>query len=78
MLQTLDQMNKELSKTVSDSMISIGNTLNATLIAIQEVCPESEYLQYRDAIARILGEILLEILNPIYQEHPELKPNNLL
>lgn len=30
-------------------------------------------VNYRLAVAKVLGEMLLEVMNPLYAEHPDLK-----
>jgi hypothetical protein len=32
---------------------------------------------YRRAVGKIMGEVLLEVLNPLYAKHPTLKPPGL-
>ncbi|WP_342378155.1 hypothetical protein NVS55_02310 [Myxococcus stipitatus] len=38
---------------------------------------EDEFLRYRDAVSKLLSTMLLEIMNPLYSEPPELKPKEL-
>jgi len=37
----------------------------------------SPIAQLRLAAAKVMGEMLLEVMNPLYREHPELKPEGL-
>jgi hypothetical protein len=39
--------------------------------------PGKEFEQYRRAAGRIMGEIFVEILQPLYDEHPDLIPDQL-
>jgi hypothetical protein len=51
--------------------------LNASLLQTQGRCSEEEFSRYRRAVGAILGEILLEVMNPLYARHPNLKPAEL-
>jgi hypothetical protein len=58
-------------------MLDIGKKLNASLIQVQENCSSAEFERYREVVGQIMGEMLIEIMNPIYSRHPELRPNEL-
>jgi hypothetical protein len=34
--------------------------------------------RYREAVSRILTEMLVEVMNPLYVEHPDIKPKELV
>lgn len=70
-------MNSELAKKTSLLALKIGADLNQHLAEIQETCSETEFTQYQQATGKVLGEILVGFLNPIYQEHPSLKPQEM-
>lgn len=69
--------NEALAKQVSDLMLEVGAKLDASLIHMHSVLPESEFDWYRDAISRILTPMLLEVMNPLYARHSALKPPEL-
>lgn len=68
---------KELAKKVSDEMVSIGGRLNQLLWTIKEEAEEEEFRRYRRAIGEVMGVMLLEVMNPLYAEHPDVKPAEL-
>jgi phytoene/squalene synthetase len=70
-------MDKELARRISDLMLDVTARLDESVALVQERGSAEELERYRGAVARILGEMLLEVLNPIYEEHPELKPPEL-
>ena len=37
-------------------------------------CTEEESLKYKMAVGRVMGELLTEIMDPIYWEYPDLDP----
>jgi hypothetical protein len=42
-----------------------------------KACPLEESRAYRFAVGNILGEVLVEVLNPLYAKHPTLRPPGL-
>lgn len=69
--------NDGVAKAVSDLMLEYSEKLNDSIILVMENCPEDEFKRYRLAAAKVLGEMLLEVMNPLYARHPELKPAGL-
>lgn len=69
--------NGRTAKQVSDLMLDITAQLNQSVSLVQEQASAEEFASYRLAVARIMGEILLEVLNPLYRKHPGLKPEGL-
>ena len=69
--------NAAVAQQISDLMVEFGGRLNDSLLAVQEKCPTEEFQVYRRAVAKIMGEMLLEIMNPLYAEHPSIKPPEL-
>ena len=62
------------AKHVSELMLDISARLDESVAMVNKTCSPEEDAMYRRAVGRILGRILLEVLNPLYAEHPSLKP----
>lgn len=69
--------NESSASEVSALMLDVSERLNASIRMVQETCNEEDFKTYRRAVGKIMGEILLEVLNPLYMEHPSLKPAGL-
>lgn len=69
--------NVNYAKKIQDCALMVSAELNNSLLQMQLVLSDREFLEYRNAVGKILGEILLEILNPIHQAHPQLTPNEM-
>lgn len=41
------------------------------------MCSSDEFSSYKLAAGKVLGEILLEVMNPIYEMHPDITPDEL-
>lgn len=62
---------------IQDMMKDIVETLNTSIVTVREHCSPEEFQIYRRAIGSVMGEILLEVLNPLHSDHPSLKPQEL-
>jgi hypothetical protein len=62
---------------IADLMLDLGARLDASLTHVQKVAPAEDFVAYRRAVGKVMGEILLEVLNPLYALHPDLKPSQL-
>jgi len=63
-----------VAQQISDLMIEFGSRLDISIATVQEKCSSEEFTVYRRAVGRIMGEMLLEVMNPLYAQHPSLKP----
>jgi hypothetical protein len=66
-----------IAQQVSDLMIEFQGRLNDSITAVQEQCSPEEFKAYRLAVAKIMAETLLEVMNPLYAQHPSIKPPEL-
>ena len=66
-----------IAKAVSDLMLDISGKLNQSIADVMSSCPDDEAFAYRRAVANVMAQILLDVLNPLYSAHPEIKPPEL-
>ncbi len=69
--------NKEVAKEISSLMLDIGAKLDASVARVESTCSAEDFERYNSAVATILAEMLLEVMNPLYATHPDLKPQHL-
>jgi hypothetical protein len=69
--------NKETAKHISDLMLEIGSKLNQSAALVRDTCEADEFDAYRGVVGQLMGTMFLEVMNPLYSVHPELKPNEL-
>ncbi|MGH1375979.1 MAG: hypothetical protein ACRBCK_06480 [Alphaproteobacteria bacterium] len=67
--------NKDVAKSVNKILLDCSSEINASILYVKENGSEEDFLVYRRAMSKILGELLLEGLNPLYADNPELKPD---
>lgn len=70
--------NKAIAKEISALMLEFGARLDASVALVQKECAEEDFKEYRLAVGTIMGGMLTEIMNPLYQAHPDLKPKELV
>ena len=67
-------MTKQTAHDISKLMLSLGADLDKSVGRVKEAESEAEFRRYREAVSKIMATMLLEIMNPLYAEHPNLKP----
>ncbi len=70
-------MTNTTAKAISELMVSMGARLNESVRLVQATEDDSEFKRYRDSVSKLMTVMLLEIMNPLYAEHPDLKPPEL-
>jgi hypothetical protein len=62
------------AKHISDAMREIFHTLDESYQQVEQTGTPDDVAAYKRAIGRILTPVFVEVLNPLYREHPGLKP----
>ncbi len=68
--------NPETAKKISALMLDTFNRLDESIVTVRENCTPEEAAAYEKAIGRVVGPIVMDVLEPLYQQHPALKPHN--
>jgi len=68
---------KDIAREISQLMLDYGAKLDASVALAKQKCSPEEFAMYRKAVGKIMGYMLSEVMNPIYQRHPDLKPKEL-
>jgi hypothetical protein len=66
--------NAGTAKKVSDLLFQCSSNLNESARLMQVEASDEEFRRYRRSVGAVMGELLFEVLNPLFSEHPELKP----
>lgn len=67
-------METSAAKQLSDELNDIIGRLDESVRLAMDRCPEAEFTAYRSAIGRVMGMLVLDVLNPLYARNPEAKP----
>lgn len=70
-------MKKEIAYKAVDLVQRHTAELNDFLKLVQAETDTKEFIKYRTVIGKLMGDMLLEILNPICEQHPDLTPQAL-
>jgi hypothetical protein len=71
-------MEKKIAAEVVKSILDCSAKLDKTIARVQLVAKEEEYSRYRRTIGQVMGIMLTDILNPIFEDYPDLKPKDLI
>ena len=69
--------NEEAAKYLNELLLDINGRLIESIHKVEEICSVDESAIYKRRIGRLVNAIFESLLEPIYQEHPALKPPEL-
>jgi hypothetical protein len=70
-------MSRKAAAKIVDVVMRHGAEQDQALIDIQPICSPDEFETYKQMIGKSMGAMLLDVLNPIFEKHPDLKPPQL-
>jgi len=70
-------MERETAQSVLALMFDYGGKLNDAMLKVRETSDQEEFARYRRAFGNVLESAFEQIINPILEEHPDLKPDQL-
>ncbi|ECB5151109.1 hypothetical protein G3R58_002931 [Salmonella enterica] len=59
---------KDTAVLISELMLRFGKELDESVAVVQSRCDEDEFKVYREAVGLIMGEMLIKIMNPLYEK----------
>jgi hypothetical protein len=65
---------RKTAKQIKELMLEVDHQLEASLEMVQQRCPAEEFKTYKKAVGRVVCKILSEVIEPLYEKNPELKP----
>lgn len=69
-------METEIALKVSQRMSEILKQLDESVAFVSENCSDVEFHQFRAGIGRVMGSLVLDVMNPLYETNPEVKPES--
>jgi hypothetical protein len=67
---------KAFAKEIVELLLDCSDRMDESVARAKKVCPDAEFLAYREAIGKVMGATFDQLLLPIFAAHPELKPKN--
>lgn len=71
------EMKKKVARSIVGLVFEYGGKLNDSMLLVRESAAEDEFSRYRRAVGNVLASTFENILDPIFAEHPDLRPNRL-
>jgi hypothetical protein len=64
----------KIAREIIERMVDLGDRAQETMKTVEEKCSPEDFKTYKKAIGRVVGAIVFDVIAPIYDVHPELKP----
>jgi hypothetical protein len=65
-----------MAKEISELMLDLFRRVDESVVMVKETCSPEEAAAYQKAAGRVAGPIVMDVLEPLYDKHPALKPHN--
>ena len=71
------KLSKAAASKIAELVERQADDLNESAARLREIYSEDEFKSYQRAIATVIGTMFLEILEPLWEDYPELAPESL-
>lgn len=68
-------MRRDIAERVNESILECYFKVHASIDIVREGASADERKEYCRAAGKVLGYMLLDVLEPIYAEYPDLRPD---
>ena len=66
----------EQARDIAATAIAAMGNFNALIMRLRDSCEPEDYAAFKLAIAKVMGEISVELLWPLFIAHPSLEPKS--
>ena len=70
-------MDRKAASKVVEILLKCSGSIDQSIALAKEGSSEPEFETYRTSAGRVMGSIFLDLLGPIFGEHPDLEPDEL-
>jgi hypothetical protein len=70
-------MNRTTAEKLEQILRNVSAELDRSIRIVRDNSSEEDFIRYRRLVGKLMGEIFVEVLQPIYLEYPELTPDGL-
>ena len=64
------------AKEISTALTAAFDSIGSSLVLAREACNESQLKEYNRHVGDLFYIITFKLLEPLYQQHPELRPED--
>ncbi len=75
-MPVLEVGNEQLAGTVSTRLLAVFQELEDTVLLVAGESSGEELQRYKQAIGCVCGSLVLDVLGPLYEAHPGVKPES--
>ena len=68
--------NPDTAKQISDLMQDVFRRLDESTQLVKNTCSAEDFAAYNKSIGRVLGAVVMDVMEPLYESNPTLKPSN--
>lgn len=65
----------ETAKLIAEKFKDSFRALDEAAAIVRETCSENETEGFLKTVGPVCGNIIFELMQPLYEEHPDLKPD---
>jgi len=70
-------MDKQAATKIVEILLKCSGSIDQSIALAREGSSEREFETFRTSAGRVMGSIFLDLLAPIFREHPDLEPDEL-
>jgi hypothetical protein len=67
--------NRAIAREISELMLDLFRRVDESVERVKETCPPEDAAAYQEAVGRVACPIVMDVLEPLYERHPALKPS---
>jgi hypothetical protein len=68
--------NPDVAQEISGLMMDIFCRIDESVQAVRKSCSSDEAAAYSKAVGRVAGAVVMDVLEPLYEKNPSLRPSN--
>jgi hypothetical protein len=68
--------NPETAKQISDLMHDVYRRLDESTHLVETTCSADDFAVYNRSIGIVLCAVVMDVMEPLYEDNPKLKPHN--
>jgi hypothetical protein len=72
-----NNMTRNEAEKLSRLFLKIGGDLNQSIAFVQHHDSEEEFIQYRQVAGKLMGDLYLDAMEPLWKRFPDLRPDDM-
>jgi hypothetical protein len=66
--------NSTLAEKIQKQLLDVSHLLETSILEVEKSCNAEEATAYKRAVGKIVTQILFDLVEPIYESNPSIKP----